>query len=94
MPTEMHIASVVVQALPRLLDEVAAAVGRMPAAQLHGRAETGKLVVTLDGASAGEIVDQIGELQRLAGVVNVALVYQHIDTLDPEQEEYPHEHTS
>ncbi|MDH0868381.1 chaperone NapD [Mitsuaria sp. GD03876] len=108
MPLEMHIASVVVQAVPRLLDDVVAAVARMPAARLHGRADSGKLVVTLDGASAGEIVDQVGELQQLPGVINVALVYQHIEPLDPadeasarapaapvnEKEGFPHEHTS
>ncbi len=102
MPAEMHIASAVVQAVPRQLDAVADAIGRMPAARLHGRSERGKLVVTLDGASAGEILDQIGELQRLPGVINVALVYQHIEALDPAEEpphgpphkEHDHEHTT
>jgi nitrate reductase NapD len=102
IPAEMHIASAVVQAAPRQLDAVAQAIGRMPAARLHGRAESGKLVVTLDGASAGEILDQIGELQRLPGVMDVALVYQHIEPLGPADEpppappnkEHDHEHTT
>ena len=85
MPAEMHIASVVVQVLPRLLDAAAAAVDRMPSARLHGRSASGKLVVTLDGNTASEILDQVGELQGLPGVVNVALVYQHIEP-EPEPE--------
>lgn len=83
MPSEMHIASVVVQAQPRQLDEVAAAIQVLPGARIHGRSDAGKLVVTLDGSTADDILDQVRAMQQLRGVVNVALVYQHIEP-DPE----------
>ncbi|WP_343627702.1 chaperone NapD [Roseateles sp.] len=79
MTSEMHIASVVVQAQPRLLDDVASAVQDLPGARIHGRSDAGKLVVTLDGSTADDILDQVRAMQQLRGVVNVALVYQHIE---------------
>lgn len=83
MTSEMHIASVVVQAQPRLLDDVASAIRDLPNARIHGRSDAGKLVVTLDGSTADDILDQVRAMQQLRGVVNVALVYQHIEPEPP-----------
>ena len=48
---DIHIASLVVHALPVHAGQVSAAITLMPGAQVHGASETGKLVVTLEAES-------------------------------------------
>ncbi|MBP6706394.1 MAG: chaperone NapD [Achromobacter sp.] len=84
---ELHIASLVVHAAPRRLDEVRRAILALPGADIHGASDTGKLVVTLEAPSTDDMMAQISTIQRLDGVLASALVYQHADTLDAMNEE-------
>jgi len=79
MPVEMHIASAIVYTPPGHVDSVAARVREHPPIQLHGSSPSGKLVVTLEGQSSGDILDQVAALQQLDHVLNVALVFQSIE---------------
>ncbi|SEK97939.1 periplasmic nitrate reductase chaperone NapD [Roseateles sp. YR242] len=79
MPPEIHIASAIIYTLPSHVDAVATLLARMPPIQLHGRSSAGKLVVTLEGGTSGEILDQVGAIQQLDQVINVALVFQAIE---------------
>ena len=88
-PEELHIASVVVYAAPARGESVAAAVREVPEARLHGSTAGGKLVVTLEAGSAGEMTERIDSLRRIAGVLSVALVYQCADSLEAMNEEMP-----
>ena len=74
MTDELHIASVVVHVLPEALASVEQAFTQYPEMQVHGSHPDGKLVVTLEGASANHIMDQISEIRQ-----NVSLVYQHTE---------------
>ena len=84
---ELHIASLVVHATPRRLDEVRRAVLAIAGAEIHGASETGKLVVTLEAPSTDDMMARISQIQRLDGVLASALVYQHADTLAAMNEE-------
>lgn len=86
-PRELHIASLVVHATPHRLDTVAFAIGGMPGAQLHAASPEGKLVVTLEAASAEEMTQQVATIQHLEGVLSAALVYQCADSLEAMNEE-------
>lgn len=79
MTDELHIAGVVVHVLPEALASVEQAFTQYPEMQVHGSHPDGKLVVTLEGASANHIMDQISEIRQIAGVLNVSLVYQHTE---------------
>ena len=87
MPEELHITSLVVHATPRHVHGVSEMIASMPGAQVHAASPTGKLVVTLEAGTAGEILSQVDGIQRTDGVLSAALVYQCADSLDVMNEE-------
>ena len=89
---ELHITSLVVHATPRRAERVAAFVATLPCAQVHAVSPTGKLIVTLEAASGGDILDQIASIQRTDGVLSAAVVYQCADSLSAMNEEIPDAH--
>lgn len=85
---EAHIAGLLVYAAADAIAQVADAIRAMPDAEVHGQDAT-KLVVVVERTSAQEVMAFVEALRDTAGVVNVALVYQHAedandmeDTLD------------
>jgi nitrate reductase NapD len=73
----MPIAGVVVYARPGHIRAVEQAVSVQPGVEVHAVSEDGKLVVTIEGESRGEVADMIYKLDRLDGVMNAAMVYEH-----------------
>lgn len=90
MSAELHIASLVVHVPPARVDRIAATIGDMPEAQVHATSAAGKLVVTLEAASADEMTRQVSTIQHIDGVLSAALVYQCSDTLQAMNEEISH----
>lgn len=76
---EMHIASLVVHVIPDALCRIERALALYDDMQVHGHHPDGKLVVTLEGATAGDIMDQVSQIRQIEGVLNVSLVYQHTE---------------
>lgn len=93
-PPELHIASMVVHATPRRLPDVRLAILAVAGAEIHGASDTGKLVVTLEASTTGDMIARISEIQALDGVLASALVYQHADTLAAMNEEIDDVHGS
>ncbi|MGE8565353.1 assembly protein for periplasmic nitrate reductase [compost metagenome] len=93
-PPELHIASLVVHALPHRLPDVRAAILAIAGSDIHGASDTGKLVVTLEAPTTDDMMARISEIQRLDGVLASALVYQHADTLAAMNEEIGDVHGS
>jgi nitrate reductase NapD len=87
MPEELHITSLVVHATPQRVQYVSDLIVSMPGAKVHGTSHAGKLVVTLEAGTAGEILSQVSSIQRTNGVLSAALVYQCADSLDAMNEE-------
>lgn len=81
MPEELHIASLVVHARPPRVAALAGEIGAMAQALVHATSPAGKLIVTLEAASAAEITDRMAQIQRLDGVFAATLVYQCADSL-------------
>lgn len=95
MSDELHIASLVVHALPARCEAVIEVVSQLPDARVHGTDPSGKLVVTLEGPTSHVIMDHIAQIQQTAGVIGVALVYQHIESLESLNTEIQHvDHTA
>jgi len=86
---ELHIASLVVHALPSRLPQVSAAIAALPGACVHGNAPNGKLVVTLEAPGAALLLDAVARIQAFDGVLSAALVYQCADTLEAMNEDMP-----
>lgn len=78
----MNICGVLVHAFPDCAAEVAAALQRMPGVELHGQADGGRLIVTIEDTATAAAVNGLTAIHALPGVVAAALVYHHFE---PEQ---------
>jgi len=85
--TELHITSLVVHSTPKRVQGVSDLIAAIPGAQVHAASPAGKLVVTLEAGTAGEILSQVNGIQRTDGVLSAALVYQCTDSLEAMNEE-------
>ena len=91
MSEELHIAGIVVHAIPESVERVTASIAQTPGAELHATGRDGKLVVTLEASSTRQIAASIERIEQLAGVLSASLVYQHNEALEAMMEEVSHE---
>jgi nitrate reductase NapD len=89
MTDELHITSLVVHSTPKRVQGVSDLIAALPGAKVHAVSPAGKLVVTLEAATSGEILSQVNCIQRTDGVLSAALVYQCADSLEAMNEEIP-----
>ena len=87
MSEELHIAGIVVHALPEGVERVTASIAEMPGTEVHASSRDGKLVVTLEAPSAREVAACIEQIQQLEHVMSASLVYQHNEALEAMMEE-------
>ncbi len=77
-----HTASVLVQAWPERIAEIAAAVTSQAGIESHGDevgTKAGKLILTIEAASDMALMQAMDRIQATPGVINTALVYHHMD---------------
>lgn len=79
-PGGVHISSLVVHCRPDAIDTVIAAITDLPEADVPEYSVEGKLVVLLETANEGVIMERIGSIENLPGVISAALVYHQIDS--------------
>ena len=77
---ELHITSLVVHVVPDAMAEVEQQLGAVEGLHLHGSHPSGKLVITLEAPWAGVILDRVSQIERIPGVINASLVYQHAES--------------
>ena len=80
---EIHVVSLVVYADPSRALELSDAVGRLPGAEVHANDGRGKLVVVLETEGDADMAAAIDRVDRTAGVICTALVYQQSEPLSP-----------
>ena len=78
---ELHIAGVVVHALPSRLAAVRARIAALPGAEVHGAHPGGKLAVTLEDEGVAGIGARLHAVQQVPGVLSAVVVFQHADAL-------------
>jgi nitrate reductase NapD len=91
MADELHIASFVVHADPMHVAIVARRIEAMPGACVHAQSPAGKLIVTLEAATADGITRALSDVQCSRGVLSAALVYQYADSREAMMEEIAEE---
>ena len=74
-----HISSFILRCQPSQLDEVMTRVAGIPGAELHGSDGQGKCIVLLELPSESELVSTIGQIEQLPGVINISMVYHHVE---------------
>jgi periplasmic nitrate reductase NapD len=77
--TAFEIASILVQARPERLDEVARAIDTLPGAQIYSRDARGKLVVVIEASGTDRIGATLNTISLLPGVLTAALVFHGSD---------------
>ncbi len=75
----VHISSLVVHCRPEFIETIISAIAALPDVTVPEHDETGKLVVLLETANEGAVMERISALEALSGVISVALVYHQID---------------
>jgi periplasmic nitrate reductase NapD len=78
-PAEHHISSLVVHALPDMLDRVSAALAALDGIEIHARDPKGKLILTLETADDATIVERLNDIHGIRGVLSAALVFHHFE---------------
>jgi nitrate reductase NapD len=78
-PPGREIASILVRARPERLAEVESAIVAMPGCEIHGRDESGKLVVVVDAADSGSIGSTLTAIALAPHVLSAALVFHATD---------------
>ena len=76
---DLHIASCVARVRPEALDCAIAPIEAITGSPVSARDAGGKLVIVIEGASTGSLLDQMEEIRKIAGVLNVEMVYQHAE---------------
>jgi periplasmic nitrate reductase NapD len=79
VPDEFHISSLVVHSRPERVHTVADRLRGMAGVAVCGGTEAGKIIVTLETATEGEVVDRLNTIQLLDGVLAATLVFHHFE---------------
>lgn len=66
--------------MPPLLTSVLAAIAAIARASVYTHSSAGRIVVVLEAASSFAVVRAIDEIRALPGVVNLNMVYQHVES--------------
>jgi periplasmic nitrate reductase NapD len=74
-PPDGEIASIIVQARPENLDEVAAAISAIRGCEVHGRDPKGKLIIVVDAPDTGALGSTLTTLSLLPHVHTASLVF-------------------
>jgi nitrate reductase NapD len=86
---ELHIAGVLVQARAAAVARLRRDIAALPGATLAQWAADGRLVVVLEHDSAQAVMQALAALREMAGVLNVALAYQHAEPWEALQQPMP-----
>jgi len=78
-PPDAEIASVLVQARPERLAQVADAIAALKGCEIHARDARGKLVVVIEATTAGALGSTLNEIALLPNVLSAALVFHAVD---------------
>ena len=76
---DLHIASCVARVR---LEAMVSAIARIEAVigcAVSARDAIGKVVLVIEGASTGALLDQMDQIRSIPGVLNVEMVYQHAE---------------
>lgn len=76
---ELHIASCVARVRPEAMVSAIERIEAVIGCAVSARDVIGKVVVVLEGASTGALLDQMDQIRNIPGVLNVEMVYQHAE---------------
>ena len=90
---DVYIASCLVDCMPPMLAGALTAIAAMTEASIYTHSQAGRIVVVLEAASSFAVVRAIDAIRALPGVVNLNMVYQHVESAAAMNEPH-HQHDS
>ena len=78
----VHIASLLVQCLPKNLEATASALEKLEGTEVPARDEKGKLIVLLELATEYALLERTRQIETMPGVISVSMVYHQLDEAD------------
>jgi nitrate reductase NapD len=84
--SDLHIASCVAFTRPEAVAGVIAAIRASGLAEVPRHDERGRLVILIEGASSGQVLDVMDAIRALDGVIALHLAYQHAEPEESLQE--------
>ena len=81
----MHISSLIVHAKPGAEALFREQISGLDGVELHAIAEDGRMIITMESADDAAIRNTYSAIERLDGVLSVAMVYHQIES-DPDKE--------
>lgn len=83
----MNIGGVLVRAFPDRVEQVREQLVRFAGVEVHGASDDGRMVVTMERETAGELSDLLTRMHDVPGVLSAAVVYHQVEDSDPEEAE-------
>ena len=81
----MHISSLIVHARPGADALFRSQISALDGVELHAVADDGRMIVTMESADDAAIRNTYAAIERLDGVLSVAMVYHQVES-DPDKE--------
>jgi nitrate reductase NapD len=78
----MTICSLVIQTLPKHLEQVSQTLLDIDGVEIHAQDQTGKLIVSIDHPSRSYCGNTMTRMTRLKGVMSTSLVYEYQEDLE------------
>ena len=75
----MNISGVLVKAYPEKIVTIEKILATMSGVEVHGNNEDGRIVITVEQASAGRVSDTLVEIQDVPGVLSAAMIYHQFE---------------
>jgi periplasmic nitrate reductase NapD len=80
MNDKIHISSLMVQLRPYRLEAISAWCSALDKAEVHATDPRGILILVLEASGQREIMNVIDRLREEAGVIDVSMVYHHVES--------------
>jgi nitrate reductase NapD len=77
-----HVSSAVVSVAPGRMDDVLAGLAAAPRVEVHASGN-GRIVVTIEGYSTGELGDRLTAIGLMDGVLTANMVFEHAEEEKP-----------
>ncbi|MBC8519493.1 MAG: chaperone NapD [Gammaproteobacteria bacterium] len=81
----MNICSVIIHVRPERAPSVTADIEKLQGAEVHGGAEDGKLIVTVEHDDDSVMSDTVNGFTSIDGVLNASMIYHHYEEFEVEQ---------
>ena len=75
----MNISGVLVRAYPENIESVADSLTGFEGVEVHGNNTDGRMVVTVEQESAGQLSDLIAQMHDVPGVLSASMIYHQFE---------------